>query len=285
MSREHLEKYGYFVKKNLFNTEEVEKLKSVMEKIHINNNKTIINDLQNYEETWEFLVNDKLLDSLKELIGEKIYYLHTGITRRENPKDIKSSWGWHRDNPCRRFGFGPDWNKSKPYDVISAIIYLSDSRITKSGLKIIPYSHKTSLSISNILRVISSKMKSIKLLNFFRGVIEKFVGITIKTQPGDAVFFYANVLHTATTTKSLRQNIISQFGTENEHSKNYVNYAFHHRVGKSALVIPYEKDSKTNQDFLNLLKDKKIYYPIPETKIDIEGSSVPKELNVPVNEI
>ena len=285
MSKEHLKKYGYFVIKNVFKKDEVEKLISVMEKIHKENNKSVISDLQNYEETWKFLTNNKLLEYLKELIGEKIYYLHTGITRRENKKDIKNSWGWHRDNPCRRFGRGPDWNENKPYDVLSVIIYLSDSSITKSGLKVIPYSHKTALNISNILRIISVRINSIKFLKPFRGLLEKFIGITIKTEVGDCVVFFSNVLHTQIPTKNLRQNIIYQFGTGSEHSKNYVNYAFHHRVGKNALVVPYDKNNKKNQDFLDLLKEKKIYYPIPETKEHIDGVSVPKELSVSVNEI
>ena len=285
MNKEHLKKYGYLVIKNVFNNDEVEKLTSVIEKIHKESNKTVVSDLQNYEETWKFLTNNKLLEYLKELIGEKIYYLHTGIIRRENKKDIKNSWGWHRDNPCRRFGRGPDWNKNKPYDVLSVIIYLSDSSITKSGLKVIPYSHKTALNISNILRIISMRINSIKFLKPFRGLLEKFIGTIIKTQAGDCVVFYSNVLHAAIPSKSLRQNIILQFGTGNEHSKNYVNYVFHHRVGKNALVVPYDKNNKKNQDFLDLLKEKKIYYPIPETKEHIDGVSVPKELSVPVNEI
>ena len=34
MNKEHLKKYGYLVIKNVFNNDEVEKLTSVMEKIH-----------------------------------------------------------------------------------------------------------------------------------------------------------------------------------------------------------------------------------------------------------
>ena len=59
MNKEHLKKYGYLVIKNVFKNDEVEKLTSVMEKIHKESNKTVVSDLQNYEETWEFLTNNK----------------------------------------------------------------------------------------------------------------------------------------------------------------------------------------------------------------------------------
>ena len=76
---------------------------------------------------------------------------------------VGSSWSWHRDNPCRRTGEGPDWDTDENYNV-TIIIYLSDSKESNSSLAFIPKSHNITYkrTLSNILRIIHHKIKKQK---------------------------------------------------------------------------------------------------------------------------
>jgi len=271
-NKESLLKNGYCIVRNLLNNKEVEKAKSIINKISKTSGKKLNTDMFNYRESWELFTNDRLLNIVKDLLGPDIFFLHTCLTRRENEKDI--NYTWHRDNPCRLFGKGPDWDKKEPYNVLSIIIYLSSSETTGSGINLIPSSHKKTYTLSNILRVLHFKTKYISILKSIRDLFPKYlVGVNIKTEPGDCVVFLANLLHTGIPTHGLRKAIIFQYGTDNKHSKNFVNYSVHHRHDQ----IGYETKYKdTINEFFNFLKSKNIFYPLPEKKIEIKEVSIPK---------
>ena len=57
----------------------------------------------------------------------------------------------HRDNPCRKFGVGPDWEDNFNYKIARVGIYLQNYEETKFHLNLIPYSHKKKYSIREFL--------------------------------------------------------------------------------------------------------------------------------------
>ena len=64
---------GYLIIKNLLNEKEISNLKESFKKKYSLEN--------NYHETddnlvWEYLVNKKLLDLLKKILGNQIFYMH-----------------------------------------------------------------------------------------------------------------------------------------------------------------------------------------------------------------
>ena len=268
-NKENLLKYGYCVVRNLLSNKEVKRAESVLNNIYEKNEKKINNDMYKYSESWEFFTNDRLLNIIRDLLGPEIYYLHSYNTKRENERDVVYSW--HRDNPCRLFGKGPDWDKNEPYNVLTIIIYLSSSDKTGSGINLIPFSHSRTYSLSNILRIIHYKTKTISLLKKIRDIFPRFLlGVNIKTDPGDCVIFFANLLHTGIPTRTLRKAILFQYGVDNKHSKNFVNYYMHHRK-----QIEYEiKYKDIINEFFNLLKSKNIYYSLPKAKTEIKGVSI-----------
>ena len=269
-NKEHLLKYGYCVVRNLLDKKEVEKAKSVVNKVYEKNGKRTNTDVYNYNEYWEFFTNDSLLNIIRNFLGPEIFYLHTFSTKREYAKDI--AYSWHRDNPCRQFGKGPDWDRNDPYNVLTCIIYLSSSDITGSGINLIPFSHKRTYTLSNILRVLHYKTRNISFLKNIRDMLPKFLGVNIKPNPGDCIIFLANLLHTALPTRTLRKAMLFQYGINNKHSKNFVNYYLHHRK-----QIDYWTENQENiNEFFNFLKKKKIFYPIPKTKDEIKGVSIPQ---------
>ena len=158
-NRENLLKYGYCIIRNLLSNKEVERARSMINKIYEKNGKTCNWDIYNYKESWEFFTTDHLLNIVKNLLGPDIFYLHTPTIIREDEKDYQ--YAWHRDNAFKQFGKGPDWDKNEPYNVLTFIIYLSSSDKTGSGINLIPFSHRRTYSLSNILRIIHYKTKNI----------------------------------------------------------------------------------------------------------------------------
>jgi hypothetical protein len=111
-------------------------------------------DIYNYRNIWDYLINDRLLSILRNLLGANIYYLHdmSIVTSNLTKPNIYS---WHRDNPCKITGKGPDWDKNELYNVVSTITYFTPNKDTGSGISVIPFSHKNAYAytLSNILRV------------------------------------------------------------------------------------------------------------------------------------
>jgi len=257
---------GYCVVKNLLNENEVQyyddKIKKLAKGKHFN-----LGGIYNAKEISDIVVNKNLLAAIKELIGPEIFFLHDStIMHKTEPKYVEN---WHRDNPCRRFGIGPDWNKSIPYDVLRVGIYLQPYEETKSCINLIPGSHKNRYTIQEFLRFFHrkmfSKLSSDSRFNIFKNFYTPLIGENIKTDRGDCVIFHANLWHTATPTEGIKRAIHFSFGRNNLHSKNFVNYYLKHRtdITKDGALI--------DEDFIKLLQKEKIYFPIPKEKIDIPG--------------
>ena len=281
-NKDHLHKYGFCVIRNLLDNNEVEKYRSAIQKMtEINygtakKDETIYQsrDLHNYPETWGYIVNDRLLNILKNLLGPNIYYLHNSETK-QCTKFTKGHYSWHRDSPCRRTGRGPDWDDDLPYNVVTAITYLEPNIKTSSGVTVIPASHKKSYTrtLSNLLRVFHFKTKNIKLLRGIREKIQNYIGVNCRTDPGDCAIFFTNLFHTGLPTEGLRRAILARYGVGGKHSKNYVNWYLKHRKG-------YDYDINDNnktmvEDFFNLLKSKNIFHPLPEKKEEIKDAPIP----------
>ena len=282
-SRENLFKYGYCVVRNLLSSEEIEYCKTAIEKVSAKMKADVVIGIHNHKECWNFIAHKKLLNIIKNLLGSEIRYLYVGATRREQ----KGDWfyAWHRDNTCRLFGIGPDWNKKELYNIVRAGIYLSPYDIANSGVNIIPFSHKTRYSFSSLLRLFHWKTKNSNnlFIKMIRKNFEKFIGINIKTNPGDCVLFLAHVMHCGIPPTGPRKAIFLTYGTENIHAENYVNYWIKHRPIDRPTVDSYDQFHAPVDNIIdleNFLKTNKIYYPIPEKKKFIEGISIPKKNNL-----
>jgi len=128
-----------------------------------------------------------------------------------------------------------------------------------------PGSHKTRYTLSQFLRLILYRTKNTKssFVKSIRKKLEKYIGVNIKTNPGDCVMFLANVFHTPIPASGLRKSLFTTYGTNNKHAKNYNNYYLKHRN--------YPIDNDIHEEFKNLLTGKNIYISPPEKKEEIEG--------------
>ena len=260
---------GYVYEKSFFSENESFKLRELLDKIHgfgSRNEKDTIRPLYNYEEYWDLITNKKILEKVRNLLGtDDIYYLYNSksVLQRTN-KDLS----WHRDNVCRTYNKGEDWDKGENYNIIRVAIYLSSQKDTNSGLQVISASHKNNSLICLILRTLRKKLKFLNFNKLFRKFFDHLVGTKIKVDMGDCIFFVASLYHAAMKTNDTRRAIFLSYGTKNLHAENYTNYYFHHVHG-SSFNIDNEKIDK--QKFINHLKISKVYYEIPKEKKEIKG--------------
>ena len=87
-NRENLLKYGYCIIRNLLSNKEVERARLMINKIYEKNGKQANFDMYNYSDSSEFFTSDRLLNIIRNLLGPKIFYLHTCVTKRE----FRSLW-------------------------------------------------------------------------------------------------------------------------------------------------------------------------------------------------
>ena len=89
-NREQLLKKGYVVIRNFFDDKTSEELKKVIHNVHKNfdkksspdgNSHTEVTGIHRYKEYWDVICNKKILDTLKNIIGEDIYYLYNSNSR------------------------------------------------------------------------------------------------------------------------------------------------------------------------------------------------------------
>jgi len=272
----NFKKNGYIVLPNFLDSNETKKLQnSVTEQREKKSKNEIYNSLED-ENIWNFLCNKNLKNILNSLIGPKVYFLHdTDIL--DAPIIDKSSW--HRDNPCRRTGVGPDWDNNEDYNVVSVAVYLCDSKETQTSLNVIPKSHilKYSSRLSNILRVMHLRSKNVKFLKPLRTIIQFVIGKEIHYKPGDLIIFLCNLYHkgsitNAQTQKANRQGLISRFGGSGNHYKTFMNYELNYRHAKERLLF-----SKKKEQYFEILKKNDLYVSPDIEKKEIKGIFISKD--------
>ena len=272
----NFKKDGYIVVPKFLNSDETQKL---LNSIKIQREKRSKNDIHisiDDENVLNFLCNERLKEILNLLIGPKVYFLHD-INLLDGP--ITNNSSWHRDNPCRRTGVGPDWDNKEEYNVVSAAVYLCDSNETQSSLSIIKKSHLLNYSskLSNVLRVIHQRTRPFNFLKPLRKLIQFIIAKEIYYKPGDLVIFLCNLYHCGSITnysieKVDRQGIISRFGGIGNHYKTFMNYELNYRHGNEKFSLSKKKDQ-----YFEKLKKSDLYISPNIEKKEIKGIFIPKD--------
>jgi len=265
---------GYCVIKNFFNEEEVAFLKDLLKTNHTHKNSNNIlkeiKPLANFPDYWDLISNKKILSFLRFFLNEDVCYLHNSHSvYQEDNLDIDTNW--HRDNACRVYGVGPDWDTNLPYDVVRVGIYLPDHK-SNTGLSVIPKTHNSKKFICKLLRYLRSNQKRIYHSRLFKSIFNFFFGKKIFVNEGDCIFFLANLFHAALPSRGLRKAIFLSYGRNNKHSLNYLNYYLKHRVDSSNF-IPDPKKIDLQKFNQHLIKNN-IFIDTPKEKIDIHGLKI-----------
>ena len=259
---------GYVVIRNLLNNQEVEDYSKLIRKICENENSPRVDDLYNHEETWQYIVNKKLISNLENYIDEKIYYMNdSGISSYEsNYAGVnKNLVSWHRDTDSapQIEGHVPYYKKDKYYKVFTTITYFSNNT---NGilLNVIPGSHekKFRYTFRNFLRLFHWRTKNKKIFFLLRNLIEKIIGTNCQLNSGDCFIFFSTFFHKPVASKGIRQAILSRYAPKSENSENYVNYVLKQSSNKSRSGYLIKDNSKIKiEKFINLLKNNNIFYP------------------------
>ena len=272
---EEFKSKGYVVIRNFINQDEIKELSSSFQKSKKSKEDEEAYNVIDDEKIWKLLCNTKLNQIFNFLIGPNVKYLHDVDLLHS---DISYKYTWHRDNPCRRTGIGPDWIEDPRYNVVSAAVYFSDSKESNSALNVIPGSHFKNYknTLSNLLRVIHNKTRNSNNLHVLRNFLEKIIGKEIKYKAGDLIIFYCSLYHTGSTVIKNRKNayreaIITRFGGEGIHSNNFLNYELNYRKKKQNIELSKKKDI-----FFEKLKQQNIFVSPDIHMNKIEGIHIPK---------
>jgi hypothetical protein len=175
------------------------------------------------EAFWPIIFNERLLATVRSLIGDDIRYTQHSDLHINLP-----GGRWHRDSACRDFGVGPDWDEhEEPYRVVRIAIYLSQNADSGSSLVVLPGTHRresTTLRREyqtwNRMRTILRRQGQNDLVPhwFFSGPRK-----VIRTQPGDCVIFDQRLLHAGGVVSGPlpKYAIYLSYGLDNRHSRNH----------------------------------------------------------------
>ena len=128
-SRKELITNGWTVIKNVFNNNEIVKLRKDAKRDE--SVKTIDSDILSNPILGNLVYDERIISILKSLLGGGITYFGEGRLLIESINGRKGG-AFHRDNPDRDDCNGPDWKSI--YDVVRLGIYLEDHKNHSEGL-------------------------------------------------------------------------------------------------------------------------------------------------------
>ncbi|CAD5122259.1 DgyrCDS10704 [Dimorphilus gyrociliatus] len=189
---------GVFCVRNLFSKEEIDHiLKGITETDLITSRAWDLADGEGRASRlviWSHPGNDvtgmvarsrRLVESSERLLGGEVYHYHSKLMMKEPHTGGKHLW--HQD-----YGY---WYKNgmlRP-DVLTVFIALDVCNKTNGGLQVVPGTHKAGRIEHDLLhgQTVANYDRVNALCEHYGGVVYADL------QPGDALFFHSNVLHTS----------------------------------------------------------------------------------------
>ena len=176
-----------------------------------------------HSEFWPVIFHERLLAGIRQLIGPDAKY-----TRHSDLHAHRGGLGWHRDNSCREFGVGPDWDESfEPYRVLRVAIYLQSFAESGSMLGVIPGSHRREW------KLLRGERRFWRCAGRLRAAKRTIKTATrqdgIPTEPGDCVIFDQRVYHSSTPMIGPKYALFLSYGGDDLHSRNHLDYFLHQR--------------------------------------------------------
>jgi hypothetical protein len=265
----NLDRNGFVVKRNFFSKFEIIEFLKIQKLLHKKKNAKF-GPIHKSRITWKIILNKKIKDLLYHFYtNKKVAYLFHGHSAAQD-KFASFDTSWHRDNACRTFGKGPDWDKN--YNVLRVAIYLDNC---ESGLRLIKGSHRAKGYICYLISFLRTHFKILYHKKIFRFFFDRIIGTEIRVKKGDCLFFFANTYHSAINInddkqiENTRKAIFLTYGIHNKHSYNHLNYYLFHRTDKD-----FEFKEKLKKEFFKILKKNNLYIELPKKKINIEHASL-----------
>ncbi len=215
MSQNNFKKDGFILKKNLFSEEEINKLKKF-----INSSSKKEDDARETKTSsgklsitlWnhpsddlfgKFSTNERIVKPMEEYLDDEIYHYHSKIIWKK-PGD--GGFDWHQD-------YGYWYHNACLYpDMASCFIMLDRATKENGCLKVLKGSHK----VGRIGHGISDTPEQTADMERIIELEKRHKCIYITAEPGDTLFFHANLLHSSEANKSndSRRTLIACFNTK-----------------------------------------------------------------------
>lgn len=253
---------GYIVVKNLFSTEEVEKLyHTAVENSVMQKNAMDLNDQSGKktklslwftpgDDVFGYLIrSERMVNSVWQLLQEEsqVCHFHTKLMQKE-PK-VGGAWEWHQD-----YGY---WYKNQfifPDQLMSVMIALTPANKENGCLQVIKGSHKMGRvnhgfageQVGADMEMVNHALKTMDL-------------IYCELEPGDALFFHSNLMHRSEANLSAhpRWSLISCYNSQSNIA--YAETSTSWRVPVSIVpdhaLLEWNATSFENADFLKKEND------------------------------
>jgi len=215
MSLNNFIKDGFILKKNLFKEEEINKLKKFIESSSKRENDAretksssgkLSITLWNHPSDdlfGKFSTNERIVKPIEEYLGDEVYHYHSKIIWKK-PGD--GGFDWHQD-------YGYWYHNACLYpDMASCFIMLDKATKENGCLKVLKGSHK----VGRIGHGISDTPEQTADMERIVELEKRHECVYITADPGDALFFHANLLHSSDVNKSdqSRRTLIVCFNTK-----------------------------------------------------------------------
>ena len=245
MSQKNFNKDGFILKKNLFSEIEINKLKEFIKTSSEKENNarqtksssgklsiTLWNDPSD-DLFGKFSTNERIVKPMEEYLDDEVYHYHSKIIWKK-PGD--GGFDWHQD-------YGYWYHNACLYpDMASCFIMLDKATKENGCLKVLKGSHR----VGRIGHGISHTPEQTADMERINELEKRHECVYITADPGDALFFHANLLHSSDANKSKdsRRTLIVCFNTKSNNPYKESGHASYTRlkVSSSNTIMEYKID-------------------------------------------
>ena len=206
---------GYVLKKNLFSEDEINKLKKFIESSSDKKNDAretrsstgklsiTLWDHPSDDLFGKFSTNERIVKPMEEYLGDEVYHYHSKIIWKK-PGD--GGFDWHQD-------YGYWYHNACLYPDMGSCFIMLDRATKENGcLKVLKGSHK----VGRIGHGVSDTPEQTADMERIAELEKRHESVYITAEPGDVLFFHANLLHSSDENKSSdsRRTLIVCFNTK-----------------------------------------------------------------------
>ena len=215
MSQNSFSNDGYVLKKNLFSEDEINKLKKFIESSSDKKNNAretrsstgklsiTLWDHPSDDLFGKFSTNERIVKPMEEYLGDEVYHYHSKIIWKK-PGD--GGFDWHQD-------YGYWYHNACLYPDMGSCFIMLDRATKENGcLKVLKGSHK----VGRIGHGVSDTPEQTADMERIAELEKRHESVYITAEPGDVLFFHANLLHSSDENKSSdsRRTLIVCFNTK-----------------------------------------------------------------------
>ncbi len=242
MSQNSFTNNGYVIKKNLFSEDEINKLKKFIESSSDKKNDAretrsstgklsiTLWDHPSDDLFGKFSTNERIVKPMEEYLGDEVYHYHSKIIWKK-PGD--GGFDWHQD-------YGYWYHNACLYPDMGSCFIMLDRATKENGcLKVLKGSHK----VGRIEHGVSDTPEQTADMERITELEKRHESVYITAEPGDALFFHSNLLHSsdANKSKNSRRTLIVCFNTKSNSPYKEIAHASYTplNISSSNSIIDY----------------------------------------------